>query len=360
MNTMPSPALMFEHLSTAVLCFDPKLHLQAINPAGEALLELSAKKLHGIHALTLFPDCKCLLTPPTTPHPVTEHGLRLNVLGHHFIMVDCTITSIWSAEDQQGSAFLVELVNIDQQLRLTREESLLLQHQATQNLLRGMAHEIKNPLGGLRGAAQLLARELPENQREYTEIIIGEADRLQNLLNRMLGSHTPPQKEWINVHKVLCRVRQIVLTEAGDNVTFLADYDPSLPDIFVDPDQLHQVLLNIMRNAIQAMENQGHLILRTRIERNLSLSHPQTKSKQYRLAVRIDIQDDGPGIEETMLEQIFYPMVTGRAEGTGLGLSIVQNLIHRNNGMIQCRSEPGETVFTVFLPIEKATSKQGK
>ncbi len=348
---MPLPDLaqkMIDHQTTAVFWFDPQLCLQAINPAGESLLKLSANQVYGAHAHQLFPDCECFPHLGTfhQPDPVIEHGLRLTLSSGHSVTVDCSITPVRHSSKTAPEAFLVEMVNVVQQLRLSREENQMLQRQTAQNILRGLAHEIKNPLGGLRGAAQLLARELPLEQREYTDIIIGEADRLQTLLDRMLGPRTPPHKESLNVYQVLCRVRQLVESEVGTGILVVSDFDPSIPDIYVDPDQFHQALLNIARNAVQAMQNQGELLLRTRVERRVVLGH-----RQHKMAVRIDVQDNGPGIPEGMLEQIFYPMVTGRADGTGLGLSIAQTLVHQNDGLISCSSEPGKTVFSVWFPL---------
>ncbi len=341
---------MIDNQTTAVLWFDPQLHLQAINPAGENLLKLSINQVHNIQVQNLFPDCEYFahLGDLTQPHPVIEHGLRLNLYNGHSLMVDCSITPVRRNSKAAIEGFVMEMVNVDQQLRLSREENLILQRQAAQNVLRGLAHEIKNPLGGLRGAAQLLARELPQQQREYTDIIIGEADRLQTLLDRMLGPRTPPHKELLNVHRVLCRIRQLVESEVGSSIVVNTDFDPSIPDIFVDPDQLHQALLNIARNAVQAMQNRGVLCLRTRVERRVVMHN-----RQYKMALRMDVQDNGPGISEDLLEQIFYPMVTGRAEGTGLGLSIAQTLINQNDGLISCSSKPGQTVFSIWFPLYK-------
>ncbi|MEY3219073.1 MAG: hypothetical protein RIT27_430 [Pseudomonadota bacterium] len=347
---------ILDNLMTAVLWFDRDLSLQYINPAGETLLQLSANQVCGLHAEILFPDCPCFQRLITEPRTLTEHGLKIGTLTGSQMTVDCSITPIrnphFYPNNNNGlgiippDAFLVEMVNVDQQLRLTREEDLSLRRRAVHNLLRGLAHEIKNPLGGLRGAAQLLARELPLQQREYTDIIIGEADRLQTLLDRMLGPRTPPRKEWINIHKVLCLGRQLITNESGELIEIIEDYDPSVPDIFADPDQLHQAFLNLLRNAVQAMNGQGVLTLRTRIEHRVKLDN-----KLHKMAVRVDIQDNGPGIPEEIFEHIFYPMVTGRAEGTGLGLTIAQNLVHRNGGTISCESRPTKTVFTISLPI---------
>jgi len=353
---------ILDNLATAVLWFDRDLRLEFLNPAAESLLAISENQVRGHSAEALFPDCRCFERLRIEQRPITEHGLRLNTLTGLQLIVDCSMTPVRDDRRHRhpqgpgtvsAEAFIVELVDIDQQLRLSREENLIGQRQAIHSMLRGLAHEIKNPLGGLRGAAQLLARELPQAQREYTDIIIGEADRLQILLDRMLGPRTLPRKEAVNIHHVLCRGRQLIMTEVGGGIQVFEDYDPSIPDMYADPDQLHQAFLNIMRNAAQAMNGHGILVLRTRIEHRITLG-----ARQHKLAMRIDIQDNGPGVPEDMLEHIFYPMVTGRAEGTGLGLPIAQNLVHQNGGTILCDSRPGKTVFSVWLPITSEPKPQ--
>ena len=218
------------------------------------------------------------------------------------------------------------------------------------SLVRGLAHEIKNPLGGLRGAAQLLERQLPsEELKEFTQVIIGEADRLQNLLDRMLGPNTPPNMRMINIHSVLERVRTLVEAENASlpGIELERDYDPSIPDVYGDAEQLIQVVLNLVRNAIQALGQEGRIVLRTRTQRQVTLGQ-----KVHRLVLRVDIVDNGPGIPEPLQNDIFYPMVTGRADGTGLGLPIAQSVINHHGGLIECASRPGETVFTIYLPLE--------
>jgi two-component system nitrogen regulation sensor histidine kinase GlnL len=262
------------------------------------------------------------------------------------LRVNCTFTPITDAAN--NPQVLVELRQIDHHLRVEQEERLITQQQATHELLRGLAHEIKNPLGGLRGAAQLLEREISEAAlKEYTHIIISEADRLQSLLDRMLGPNNLPNIQAINIHEVLEHVRELVQVEAGTGLRILHDYDPSLPDLLADRDLLLQSILNIVRNAAQALENEGVITLRTRIRRNFNIG-----SRKHRLVARIEVMDNGPGIQEDLRKQIFYPMITGRSDGTGLGLSIAQALISRHQGLIECHSQPGETIFTILLPLD--------
>jgi two-component system, NtrC family, nitrogen regulation sensor histidine kinase GlnL len=215
-------------------------------------------------------------------------------------------------------------------------------------VLRGLAHEVKNPLGGLRGAAQLLERELSDKQlKEYTRIIVHEADRLRNLVDRVMGGYTPLNKRPVNVHEVLEHVRKLVLVETPVGLTVRCDYDPSLPTLQADAEQLIQAALNILRNSVQALGGKGTVVIRTRIERSFTIGHTH-----HRLALRVDIEDNGPGIPAELLDKIFYPMVTGRADGTGLGLSIAQDIVARHGGLIECASQPGRTLFTLYLPVE--------
>ncbi len=216
--------------------------------------------------------------------------------------------------------------------------------------MRGPAHEIKNPLGGLRGAAQLLSKALPDpSLLEYTKVIIEQADRLRNLVDRLLGPQLPGTRVTESIHKVAERVVTLVSMELPDNVRLIRDYDPSLPELAHDPDQIEQVLLNIVRNALQALGPEGgEIILRTRTAFQLTLH-----GERYRLAARIDVEDNGPGIPPHLQDTLFYPMVSGREGGTGLGLSIARNLIDQHSGKIEFTSWPGHTEFSVYLPIRK-------
>jgi len=250
----------------------------------------------------------------------------------------------------------LEFTQVDRFLRLAREETRLDSRAANREVLRGIAHEIKNPLGGLRGAAQLLDRELKERDtREYTRIIIHEADRLTNLVDRMMGSYRPLQPVPVNIHQVLEHVRKLVLVEGNDNIDFERDYDPSLPDVLGDHEQLIQAVLNIVRNAVEALSPDGGTItLATRIERSVYLGQ-----RRHRQVARIDLTDNGPGIPKHLQDKIFYPMVTGRAEGSGLGLSIAHDIIDRHNGLISVLSEPGHTCFTLQLPLSNGDTRDG-
>jgi two-component system nitrogen regulation sensor histidine kinase GlnL len=342
---------VLEGMSTAVLVFNQSLQLTYLNPAGEALLAVSLRQARGQGVLDLLPGATSLAErlqfAIDSNQPYTEHELQLHPPDGHDITVDSIVTPI---DHEGGTEILVELTQLDRHLRIAREENLLEQHQVARQLVRGLAHEIKNPLGGLRGAAQLLERELGnEDLKEYTRIIIGEADRLRGLVNRMLGPNQLPQMRTCNIHQIVEHVLNLVAAEEHDGLILIRDYDPSIPDFHADPEQLIQALLNIVRNAAQALHGKGQITLRTRTQRQITIGQ-----KRHKLVVRVDVIDNGPGIPPEMLETIFYPMVTGHAEGTGLGLSIAQSLVNVHGGIIECSSRPGHTVFTLLLPLELA------
>lgn len=336
---------ILDNLSTAVILLDSDLCIEFMNPACENLFQISykrafKKKLSDI----LFVNEEFsyrLKHSLETEHPFSEHEVIIRTAYTSDLTINYTVTPL-------QKFLLIEINHLDRHLRIVKEEKLLNEQNATKNLIRGMAHEIKNPLGGLRGAAQLLERELPaEHLKEYTQIIIGEADRLQNLVDRMLGPKIIPQKQEINIHQVMEHVRQLVLAECEEGIHFNLDYDPSLPYFSADADLLIQAVLNITRNAISALDGNGEITYKTRHIRHFTIGH-----KHHRLVLQIDIIDNGPGIPDELIDQIFYPMVTGRADGTGLGLSIAQSLINQHDGLIECQSKPGETIFTIYLPLE--------
>lgn len=353
-NDPPVPGhlaqLIIDNLTTAALLFDKELALRYINPAGEMLFAASARQMSQARAGDLFgPDSPLLVALERAREQgasVTEREQELSLPGGRNLTVDSTISPV--ADPKLPGALLLEIQQVDRQLRILREEKLLAQHNATLAVVRGLAHEINNPLGGLRGAAQLLERELPnETLKEYTRIIIGEADRLQTLLARLVGPKTVPNKRRCNVHEILERVRALVLAECAHGVEIVRDYDPSIPDLWVDADQIIQAVLNIARNAVQALGARGTITFRTRAKRQFTIG-----ARRHRLVACIDIMDNGPGIPPDLVDKIFYPMVTGRPDGTGLGLSIAQTLINQHGGLIECSSRPKCTVFTLLLPLD--------
>lgn len=347
----PQAINIYEHLSTTIIVIDQQLAISDINPAAEILLQTSIEHVAGKALATLISlDPKFLSGLQNAlqkHHPFTEIETGMTFLNGHKITADCSVTPLGNAE-QTPDHLILEITPIDRHIRIAREEHLLSNQHASQLLVRGMAHEIKNPLSGLRGAAQLLERELSKPElKEYTDIIIKEADRLQNLMDRMLGSNVLPQQENINIHEVLEHVHQVISGDLTENVALIRDYDPSIPPLFADKDQLIQATLNLVKNALQAIDDNGNITLRTRV----LLQHTIGYSK-HKLVASIEIIDDGPGVAEDMQESIFLPMVTNKATGTGLGLPLAQALINQHNGLIQCISEPGKTTFCMLIPIE--------
>jgi len=342
---------ILENLNTTVLLFNGQLCLQYINPAGEMMFAASARNLKNQQAGD-FIHCPehdlgaAFKQAIDLGSPFTEREVTLYTLDGREITVDCTVMPLSDAEGESG--ILVEFQQLDRQLRISREEHLISQHHAARDLIRGLAHEIKNPLGGLRGAAQLLEHELPDPAlKEYTQVIINEADRLQTLVNRMLGPNKLPQYTQVNIHQVLDRVRSLVQAESGGRVKLVLDYDPSIPEFLGDADQLIQAVLNIVRNAVRAAGEEGQITLRTRIQRQFTIGN-----SRHKLVAQVDIEDNGPGIAPDILNKIFYPMVSDSEGGMGLGLTIAQSLINQHRGLIECRSKPSKTVFTVLLPLE--------
>lgn len=341
---------VLEGMTAVVLLFDQDLNLQYVNPAGEMLFEQSARHMLGLSYVELIQHRNEIslnnwIKEVKSGQPFTRHEVPL-VLFHEK-EVTANLTVIPLIDSDAKTEYLLEILPVDRWLRISRDEQRVEQQEVTQEILRGLAHEIKNPLGGLRGAAQLLERELPSDDlKEYTQVIISEADRLQALVNRILGPAGMPKVEEINIHKILERVRSLIKIEVENGIQIHRDYDPSVPEVKVDPDMLLQALLNIARNACEAMGKEGNLTFKTRVVRKYTIGH-----QRHKLVANIEVIDDGPGIPADIREKIFFPMVTGRAEGSGLGLSISQSLIQQHDGLIECQSEPGQTIFSVILPI---------
>ncbi len=355
MSKMPSSTSNFsglDCLATGTVLLDAEDRIQYVNPAAETLLGVSGALLVGGAVDQVFERSPELLTAiraaRSEQETVIEYELDVTLSGHPPIRVGCSVSPL----EKPPHAVLVELRAIDPHLRIARLEQARLQQEANRELLRNLAHEIKNPLGGIRGAAQLLEHELPrESLREYTQVIIKESDRLQSLMERLLTPHRMPHYGAVNIHEVLERVRSLILAETP-SVSLRRDYDVSLPAIRADAEQLIQAVLNIARNAVQAIPGSGHghgqgeIVFRTRVARQVML-----ESRRYCLGMRVEIIDNGPGVPEDIREQIFYPLVSGREGGSGLGLAVAQTLIAQNHGTIDCESRPGHTVFSIFLPL---------
>ena len=261
-------------------------------------------------------------------------------------IVDCRVSPI----DTGDASLLVEITDVTRRNRISRENALLIQHGAGRQMIRQLAREIKNPLGGIRGAAQLLERQLVEAElKEYTGVVISETDRLAALVNTLLGPGGPPNKVPVNVHELLEYVVRIIEAEDSGGIRIRRDYDPGLPLIDLDRDQLIQALLNLVRNAAAALEGQGTIVLRTRAVLNFTIGE-----RRHRVIASIEIEDDGPGIPAELQDSVFYPLVTSRPDGTGLGLPAAQELISRHSGLIEFESRPGRTVFFVRIPLDQA------
>lgn len=344
------PFTGLELLSSAVVLTDDQRFICYMNAGAENLFATSQRKLLGAPLFHLIGDSPTLDEALNQAlHQNWSHtgqDIQVTLPNNGTLRLDCTITPA----DAEGVALLLEFRPIDAQLRVAREEQLLQQQQANRELIRNLAHEIKNPLGGIRGSAQLLEYELEEPQlREFTEVIISEVDRLQDLLNRMLSSHSAMRPTPLNIHEILERVRKLILAEFP-GVTICRDYDISLPELTADHEQLIQAILNVVRNAAQAINGSGEIHLRTRIARQVTLA-----KRRFLLALELQIIDNGPGIPEDICGKIFYPLVSGGG-GSGLGLSIAQGFIEQHQGMIDVQSHPGRTCFTILLPISNRSS----
>jgi len=358
-----SPQTIVDNLHSAVMVIGENLQVICINPAAELLFHISNNRAvkKNIRQLIIneheFFDR--LERSLISSHPYTVYDDQLHLHHHQIIDVDYSVSPIQYQD--KGKFLLLEFIRLKTQRKLSHEESILSQYEASKSLLRGLAHEIKNPLGGIRGAAQLLERELENGpnsceNKQFTQIIINEADRLKNLLDRMVGPKDLPTKSDINIHKILEHVRQLVLAE-NDQLVITADYDPSIPELHADESMMIQVILNITRNAVTASTSASiadstssstipTILFKTRTQRNCNIG-----LHTYPLVARIDIEDNGSGVKKELQEKIFMPMITGHAEGTGLGLSIAQSLVQQHNGLIEFTSKPGKTVFTILLPI---------
>jgi two-component system nitrogen regulation sensor histidine kinase GlnL len=354
----PSPAVDdapgryggLELLATAVLLLRPDRRVAYANPAAENLFELSRAKLAGQSLDDLFGDARALNAALekalVSGAAYTEQEIELGVGAKPKLHLTCTV----SPSEGPEHALVLEFRHIDQQLKMAREERLLEQQQANRELIRSLAHEIKNPLGGIRGAAQLLERELNAPQLiEYTQVIIGEADRLQSLVNRLLTPHRLPTYRRVNIHELLVRVKNVVQAEFPA-IPVACDLDTSLPEFDADPEQLTQALLNIVKNAAQAVSGTTRgpeIALRTRVARGVTLAR-----RRHRLALTVAVEDNGPGVAPAIRDRIFFPLVSGREGGSGLGLTIAQTFVAQHGGNIECESVPGRTVFTITLPFE--------
>ena len=345
----------FDLLATAVLLLNEDGKVEYVNAAAEDLFGRSRKQLTGRRAASLFDESDDIQNSilQALARSFADRRQVVSVRrGSDPVQVAATVVAL----TEQAWPVLIEAREIEQRVLADRNHRLVDEIETQRELLRNLAHEVKNPLGGLRGAAQLLEAELPDaSLTEYTQVIISEADRLQGLVDRLATPHRAPlHTRSVNIHEICERVCALIRAEFRADVALLRDYDASVPDLVADSERLIQSLLNVVRNAAQALtqprqtEN-AQITLRTRVARRVMLAH-----RQHRLALVVSVLDNGPGIPETLRERIFHPLVTGRADGTGLGLSLAQDFVQQHGGIIEFESRPGHTEFRLVLPMEPA------
>ncbi len=317
------------------------------------MLGISRRRAQGESLLQLVddePELREMLArvAASGDHYANEMRLAPTEVHHEERVVDCHVSPV----QIDNASLLVEISDVTRRSQISRENALLIQHGAGRQMIRQLAHEIKNPLGGIRGAAQLLERQLGNAElREYTDVVISETDRLAGLVDTLLGPGGPPHKEAVNVHELLEYVIRIIEAEDQRQLTIRRDYDPGLPEIKLDRDQMVQAFLNLVRNAATALDGQGTITLRSRAVTNFTIG-----DVRHRVIATIEIEDDGPGIPAEMQDSVFYPLVTSRPDGTGLGLPAAQELISRHQGLIEFDTRPGRTVFFVRIPLDQESS----
>jgi len=349
------PTELFDALSTGIIVLDAQLCPIYANVAAQNLLAFSLNQARGRPFGDFLHDSNGLIgilrRALDTSQGISDRELTVRPIGspREARVLDVTVTPL---EGQvTGTHLLLELTDDTARSRISRENDLLARLDSSRMMIRQLAHEIKNPLGGIRGAAQLLGRELVEaGLKEYTGVIISEADRLAALVDSMSAPARPPTKTELNVHELVEHVYHLLRAEAKGAVIVDRDYDPSLPVAMIDRNQIIQALLNVARNALQALNERGRIILRTRALSNVSIG-----SARHKLVASLQVEDNGPGVPDELRASIFYPLVTGRPTGTGLGLAVAQELVTRHGGLIEFESEPGRTIFTLLLPLGDAT-----
>jgi two-component system, NtrC family, nitrogen regulation sensor histidine kinase GlnL len=362
-RSMADPTRILDSLSTSVLIVDHASCLLFLNTSAETLFGVSRNQMRGRPLAELLVDATALNAlverAAETLRPLSRRELTMRpVNADGDLIVDCTVAPFDDAS--APSAVLIEINDATQHQRITRETALLTQIGGNRAMIRQLAHEIKNPLGGLRGAAQLLARQLADaSMREYTSVIISEADRLVALVDTLLGPVHQSRKEAVNIHELLQHVGHLLSADSHVGVTIERDYDPSLPPLRLDRNQIIQAMLNLGRNALQALAEANppprnrRIVLRTRALTNVNIG-----AQRHRVVASVQFEDNGPGVPEHLRDTLFYPLVTGRADGTGLGLAVAQDLVSRHDGLIEFESRPGQTIFTILLPFNAANFSQ--
>ena len=345
--------LSFDLLATSVALLDAQGRMVAVNAALEDALGLSRRSLMGQRLDEHFLDPLPLRNALQGLHSNEFAALRYEAALRRLHHAESLPVHVVIAPSDRSDEVIVELMPVEQKSRQEREERLLEQAQLNKELIRNLAHEIKNPLGGIRGAAQLLEMELESRDlTEYTQVIIHEADRLQTLVDRLLAPHRRPHVVGdVNIHEVCERVRSLILAEFPKGLKVVRDYDISIPEFRGDREQLIQAVLNIAHNAAQALveriaQGDAQITLRTRIRRQVTFG-----KQRYRLALELHVMDNGPGIPDSIKDRIFYPLVSGREGGSGLGLTLAQTFVQQHHGLIECDSQPGCTDFKILIPL---------
>jgi len=342
---------ILDTLETAVALIDRDRVIRYMNPAAAALLGVGPKRILGTALATLMPEVDGQLRTHHEQTALTLHDIRMMRADQKQLQMTCTLTPI----DIPMLGWVLEMIPISRFERVTQEAALWSQYEASSLLVRTLAHEIKNPLAGISGSAQLLGRQLTSTkQREFVDVIVRETTRLNSLLDQMLGGNQ--SVNWVehNIHAVLEHVSRVVRGQLPDNILLVKDYDPSLPELVMDFDRLVQVFLNLVRNAIQAMPQGGQVSIRTRIVHKMTLGN-----RLHPLVLVVEVSDTGIGIPPELMDAIFLPMITNKDEGTGLGLPIAQTIVHQHDGLILVESQPGQTQFRVFLPLTNRYASQG-
>lgn len=347
-----TPNNILDSLSTAVLCLDRDMRVSYVNTAAETLFGQSAKQMMDRYPQQLDelePRYLRLEEALEESAPYIERGVAMMRSGE-LVTADLTVTILGEGRSR---GLMLEMTPDDRRRQISQDGLRQAQHLFSREVIRGIAHEVKNPLGGIRGAAQLMELEMGEDAAGgCAGIIIREADRLQALVDRMLGPQQMPQQVEMNIHEVSEYVRELMSAEVAGRIEIDRDYDPSVPAIFADREHLIQAVLNLLRNAVDVLGDDGRIVLRSRVVSKYTIA-----GVPHRLVVRLDVEDNGPGISPELRDQIFYPMVTGRAEGTGLGLPIAQELVRAQDGLIEVDSEPGRTCFSIYLPLASSRSQ---
>lgn len=338
---------LLDGLATAVIWVDDTQKVGYMNIAAAELLQVSTKRIIGVAWKVLLPGLVDDLTS-FGEQRLTIHEYQIQLPDLQRVRVSCT----FSCYDINGRAgWLVEIFNTERHHRIVEEDERWHQYEAGNLLVKTLAHEVKNPLAGIYGAAQLLQRRFQDDQKaiSFLDIIAKEVQRLKNLVDSMLGPRQTAEKELHNIHEVIRHVLSVTKTEFPENIQVLLDYDPSIPEIRMDFEAMIQAFMNLIKNALQAMEGLSGLItIRTRVERKFTLG-----TQTYPLVAAVSIHDEGMGIPKEVFDSIFYPMVSSKKEGTGLGLPVSQNIIRQHGGLIIAESEPGHTTFHVYIPFER-------